>query len=163
MGSDGRGYLSVGEPTPSAKLSVKGYGDADAFALMAGTTQVMTGGDRGVAIGQLPNAAAWSVAGTASANQAGLGGLVSGALQLGLSVAITSAGHLGIGSLLPDHALTIAKNIALPAQFTQNYTQRVVSMNLGTNGELSSVFVPFIGYEMSFAADGVLGQFCTGR
>ncbi len=162
MGSDGLGYLSVGEPIPSAKLSVKGYSDADAFALMAGTTQVMTGGDLGVAIGQLPNAAAWSVAGTASANQAGLGELVSGALQLGTSVAITSAGHLGIGSLLPDHALTIAKNIALPEQLTQNYTQRVVSMNLGKNGSISSVFVPFIGYEMSFAADGILGQFGTG-
>ncbi len=159
MGSDGRGYLSVGEAIPSAKLAVTGYNDAEAFALVAGSTQVMTGGDSGIAVGQLPNAADWSVAGTVSANQAALRGVASESLQLGSTVAISSSGYLGIGSLAPANALTIAKNIPLPSQLTQNYTQRVVSMNLGTS---AAVFAPFIGYEMSFSADGSSGQFGSG-
>ena len=159
VGSDTRGYLAIGESVPSAKLAVTGYDDTDAFALFAGTSRLMTGGDSGVAVGQLPNDADWSVAGSVSANQAVLGGLAASSLQVGSSMVINSDGYLGVGTLAADQAVTLVQNIALPSQLTRPYTQRIVSLNIDKAGP---VFSPLIGYGMSIAADGVSGQFGAG-
>ncbi len=152
LGSDGRGYMSVGHAVPSASLSVVGYSDTEAFSLMAGSSQVMVAGDTGIGVGQAPNLADWSVAGTASANQLTVNNLSSTVLQVTSNIIITSDGFMGIGTLTPDASLTMEKLFALPQNLLSNYVQRSVSMSIATQVG-ADMHRPITGYEISLDTD----------
>jgi len=158
IGSDSSGQLSIGHVVPSANLSVVGYSDTQALSVMAGSTQVMVAGSAGIGVGQLPNGAAWSVAGTVSANRITMTGLQSSSLQVGNSVAVNSAGYVGIGTLTPDAPLTMAKLFALPADLASDYRQRVVSVDINTG---ANTYGPVTGYDVLIDTDSS-SQFGTG-